>query len=108
MLFHTMDELQIVAQGVVKAMMLHDEAIRVRTSKPSTTHMRAYMTAVTGEPSGIQPLPSDGEAEPHTSPSNPTQVEEPCNTSKQTLGTSWIMSCDGSWRSSAGRLHSKS
>ena len=32
MLFHTMDELQVMMCGVVKAMMLHNEAIRVRTS----------------------------------------------------------------------------
>ena len=71
MLFHITDELQITMCGVVKAMTLCDGAIRVRTSQPSTTYVRAYMTAVTGEPSSIQPSPSDGEDEPHTSPSNP-------------------------------------
>ena len=70
MLFHTTDELQVMMHGVVKAMMLHDEAIRVRTSPPSATHVRAYMAAVNGEPSGIQPPPSSGEEEPHLSPSN--------------------------------------
>ena len=51
--------------------MLHDEAIRVRTSPPSATHIRAYMAEVNGEPSSSQPPPSDGEEEPHSSPSNP-------------------------------------
>ena len=71
MLFYTMDELQITAWGVVKVMTLCDEAIRVRTSPPSSNHMRVYMAVVTGKPSGIQPPPSNGEEEPHTSPSNP-------------------------------------
>ena len=71
MLFHTMDELQVVVHGVVKAMMLHDESIRVRTSPPSATHVRAYIVAVNGEPSGIQPPPSDGEDESHLPLSNP-------------------------------------
>ena len=38
----------------------------------------------------------------------PTWVGEPHNTSKQTLRISWKRSCDSSWRSSAGRLHSES
>ena len=41
MLFHTADELPVMAWGVVKALMLHEEAIRVRTSPPSATHVRA-------------------------------------------------------------------
>ena len=56
MLFHTMEELHIAACGVVKAMMLHNESIRVRTSPPSATHVRAYMAEVNGEPSSIQHL----------------------------------------------------
>ena len=51
--------------------MLCDKAIKVRTSPPSATHGRAYMAVVNGEPSGTQPLPSDGEEEPHLFPSNP-------------------------------------
>ena len=70
-LFHTVDELLIVVHGVVKVMMLHDESIRVRTSPPSVTHLWAYMAVVGGEPSSAQPLPSDGEKEPHLSPSVP-------------------------------------
>ena len=45
-----------MAHGVVKALTLHDEA---------------YMAVVNGEPSGTQPLPSDGKEEPCLSPSNP-------------------------------------
>ena len=108
MLFHTADKLQIMECGVIKAMTLHDESIRVRTSPPSATHVWAYMAAVGREPSGTQPPPSNGEEEPHLSPINPTLVGKPCNTSKQTLGILWIMNCDSSWRSSAGRLHSES
>ena len=70
-LFHTADKLQIVTHGVMKASMLHDEVIRVRTSPPSANHVRAYMAVVGGDPSGTQPPPSDGEEEPHLSPSNP-------------------------------------
>ena len=70
-LFYSTDELQIMACGVMKALMFHDEAIKVRTSPPSATHVRAYIAVVNGEPSGTQPPPSDGEEEPHLSPSNP-------------------------------------
>ena len=69
MLFHTTDELQIAMHGTMKASMLHDEAIRVKSSPPSANHVRCYM-AVVGEPSGTQPPPSDGEEEHHLSPSN--------------------------------------
>ena len=66
MLFHMADELQTVACRVIKASTLHEEAIRVRTSLPSATHMRVCMASVTGEPSCIQPPPSNGEEEPHS------------------------------------------
>ena len=71
MLFHTMDKLQIAAHGVMKASMLQEEAIRVKTFPPSAAHMHAYIAAVNGEPSGAQPPPSDEEEEPHSSLSNP-------------------------------------
>ena len=70
-LFCTMDKLQITMCRVIKALALHEEAIRVRTSPPSATHVWAYMTAVTGEPSGAQLPHSNGEEELHLSPSNP-------------------------------------
>ena len=71
MIFHTMDELQIAAHGVMKALTLCDKAIKIRTSSLSATHVRAYMAAVGGGPSGTQPPPSNREEEPHLSPSNP-------------------------------------
>ena len=52
MLFHTTDELQIVTCGIMKALTLHDKAIRVRTSLPSAAHVRAYMAVVDGKSSG--------------------------------------------------------
>ena len=107
-LFHTVDELQIAACGVIKPTTLCDESIRVGTSLLSTTHVRAYMALVNGEASGVQLLPSDGEEEPHSPLEMPTLVGEPHNTSNQTLGILWLMSCDSSWRSSKRRLHSES
>ena len=73
-LFHTTVGLPMTTHGVMKASMLHDEAIRIRTSPSSATHVRAYIAVVGGEPSGTQPPPSDGEEEPHLSPSNPNLV----------------------------------
>ena len=108
MLFYTVDELQIVRHRVMKALMLHDGAIRVRTLPPSVTHVRAYMAVVGGEPSCTQPPPSNGEEEPIYPPATPTLVGESHNTCKQALGILQIMNCASSWRISAGRLHSKS
>ena len=70
MLFHTTDNMIVTVQGVVKAMTLHEEAIRVSPSPPSATHVRAYMAVVNGEPSGTQPPTSKGEEETQLSPSN--------------------------------------
>ena len=47
-LLHTMHELQTALYGVIKASMLHEEAIRLRTSPPSAAHVWAYMAGVTG------------------------------------------------------------
>ena len=107
-LFHTMDKLQIMAHGVVKASMLPEEAIRVRTSPPSATHVQAYMAVVNGEPSGAQCLSSNEEEEPPAPPSNPHSGGRTHNTCKQTLGTLQIMSWNSSWRISTGRSHSES
>ena len=107
-LFHTADKLQIMMCRVIKALTLHEEAIRVRTSTPFATHVQAYMTAVTGEPSDAQLLPSDGKEDPLYPLAIPMQVGEPHNTSRQTLGISQMMKCDSLWRSSVHRLHSES
>ena len=72
MLFHSTDKLQVMAHGVIKAMMMwHKEAIRVRTSLPFATHVRAYMAVVNGEPSGMQSSTPDREGEPQLSPCDP-------------------------------------
>ena len=84
MLFHTMDELQITAHGFMKTLMLCSEAIKVRTSPPSATHMRVYMAAVNWGPSGTQPPPSYREEEPHFPLATPSQVGGPHNNCKQT------------------------
>ena len=52
MLFHSIDKTLVTAHGVIKAMTLCKEAIKVRTSPPSATHVRAYMAIMDGEPSG--------------------------------------------------------
>ena len=70
-LFHTADKLQIMECGVMRALMLHDKAIKARTSPLSATHVRTYMAVVNGDPSGTQCPPSNGEEEPHSSPSDP-------------------------------------
>ena len=101
-LFHTTDELQVMVCGVVKASPLCKEAIRVRSSPPSATHVRAYMAAVNGEPSGAPPLPSEGRRNPILPLATPTWVGRPHNKCKQILGILQMMSCDSSWRISAG------
>ena len=55
---------------------LHTEHIKVtvlckEASPPSAAHVRAYLTAVHGEPSITQPPPSEGEEELHSPASNP-------------------------------------
>ena len=52
MLFHSEDEMQVVAYGDIKAVTLHEEPIKVRTSPPSATHVRAYIVVIDEEPSG--------------------------------------------------------
>ena len=49
-------------------MALHEEAIKVRTSLPSATPMRAYMVVVDGELSGAQHPTPDREGNPQHSP----------------------------------------
>ena len=43
-----------------QATVLHEEAIAVRASTLSETHMRAYMATVDGEPSGTKAPPLEG------------------------------------------------
>ena len=70
-LFQLVDEMQHATHGAIKAMVLHEEAIAIRTSAPSETHMRAYITAVDGKPSRTQAPPLEGEGEPHSPIKNP-------------------------------------
>ena len=60
-LFQLADDTQCTTFGAIKAMVLCEEAIAIRASAPSETHVRAYMTAVAGEPSRTQPPPLEGE-----------------------------------------------
>ena len=70
LLFHSMDEMLC---GVIKAMALHEEPIRLSMTPPSTAHVRAYIAVRDGEPSGTQPLTPDREEEPQPSSSDPHQ-----------------------------------
>ena len=79
MLFHTMDKLQIAVCGVVKALTLHDEAIRVRTSPPSATHMRAYVAVVMGNLLAPNLHPPTGRRNLIYPLAAPTQVGGPHN-----------------------------
>ena len=65
-LFHLAGNMQHATHGAIKATVLHDEAIAVRTSAPSEAQVRAYMIAVDREPSGTQPPPLEGEGEVHS------------------------------------------
>ena len=67
MLFHFADDMLVMAQEVIKATTLHEEAIKIRTS-PSATHVRAYMVIVNGEPSGAQHPTPEREGKPQHFP----------------------------------------
>ena len=71
MLFHSTDEMLVAAHGVIKAMTLHEESIKLRMPPPSATHVRAYIMVMEGKPSGAQPPTPDREKEPQLSPSDP-------------------------------------
>ena len=60
----------VVASGVIKAMGLCKEPIRLHTSPP-TGHVRAYTAVRDGEPSGAQSPTPDREEVPQPSASNP-------------------------------------
>ena len=73
-LFRSSDNMQCATCGAIKTAVLHEEAIAVRASAPSETHMRAYMTAVGGKPSRTKAPPLEGEGN-HICPLKiPTQV----------------------------------
>ena len=66
--------MQCTTHGAIKATVLPEEAVAIKASAHSETHMRAYMTAVGGEPFGTQPPPLEGEREPHLPTVNPQLV----------------------------------
>ena len=108
MLFHMVDKLQITACKVMKASMLWVEAIRVRTSPMSATHVQAYIVVANGEHLAPILCPTMGRRNPILPLTTPILVGEPHNTCKKTLGILQMMSCNSSWRISAGRSHSES
>ena len=85
-LFNSMDEMLVMAHGVIKATALCKEPMRLHMTPPSTTHVRACIVVRDGEPSGAQPPAPDREEEPQPSPSNPTQEGGPHINFRWTLG----------------------
>ena len=63
-LFCSSNEIQAALHRVTKAMALHKEPIRLHTSPPSTTHLRAYIVVRVGQPSDAQSLTPDREEVP--------------------------------------------
>ena len=89
MFFHSMDEMLVAAHGVIKAMTLCEESIKLRMSPPSATHVRAYMVVMNGEPSGTQPPTPNREEEPQLSPYplvTYTQVGDPMSIADKPWG----------------------
>ena len=59
-LFSSADNMQHATCGAIKATVLREEAIAVRASAPSKTHVRAYMTTLGGKPSRTKLPPLEG------------------------------------------------
>ena len=70
-LFHMTEEMQQASHCAIKAMELQAEPIAIRTMAPLEHHIRAYITVVGGDHSKLQPLPSEGEGDPHSPTGNP-------------------------------------
>ena len=66
---------------------LCEEPIRLCTSAPSTTHVRAYIVVGDRQPPGTQSLTPYQEEIPQASPSNPNQMGGPCTSFRWILGT---------------------
>ena len=98
MLFHSADKMQVVACGVIKVMTLCKEPIKVRTSPPSATHVRAYMLVIDGELSGAQHPTPDREGNPKQSLSDHHLGGSTLCQLQANLGDLWMMSCDSLWR----------
>ena len=103
MLFHSMDEMLVAADGVIKAMTLCKKFIKLRTSPPSATHVKVHMVVMDGEPSGTQHPTPDREEGPQLSLVTLTWVGGLYVNCKQTLGTLGMLNYGNSWRISARR-----
>ena len=103
-LFQSVEEMLVMAHGVIKAMAFHEEPITLRTSTPSAAHMWAFMAARDEEPSGTQSLTPDRGMSLHHPLMTATWVGGPHINYRQTLGTLQMPSCGSSWRISAGKL----
>ena len=107
-MFHSVDDMLVTVWEVIKATTLYKDAIKVRTSPPSTTYVRAYMAVVDGEPLGAQHPTPDEEGNPKHSPCDTTCVGVPHANFRQTLGILQMKNCGSSWRISTGRSLSES
>ena len=65
-LFCSTEDMQCATHRAIKAMELQDEAIAIRATALSETHVRAYIIAVGGDPSKPQSPPSGGRRTPFT------------------------------------------
>ena len=63
-LFYSADEMLVAACGVIKAMALCEETIRVCMSLPLTSHVRAYVAVRGGHTSGAHAPTPDREEVP--------------------------------------------
>ena len=70
-LFCSSDEMLAMSCRVIKAMVLHEELIRLCTSLPSTAHLWAYIAVRDRQPSGVQSPAPDQEETPQPYPNNP-------------------------------------
>ena len=78
MLFHSADDMLVAAQEVIKMMTLCEEAIKIRSSPPSATHVRAYMVTVDGNLQVPNIQPQIGKATPNIPFMIAIQVGVPC------------------------------
>ena len=87
-LFQPTEEMPVMVHGVIKAMAFCEEPIQLRMS-PSATHVKAFMAARGGEPSGTQPpIPNEGRNLCHPL-MIPPRWEDPTSISGRPWG-SWV------------------
>ena len=99
-----MDEMLVMACGVIKAKTLCKEAIKVRTSAPSATHCDGlHGSGILGNLQAPNLQPQIGRRDLNYPLVTCIQVGEPHINYRWTLGTLQMMSSDSSWRTSAER-----